>query len=262
MHLHRTAALALALLASAASAQWTNSYGYSFNNPVSASINQMVWDRINQGLLLKSMLKKKGYTDEQLKGLSNEQMVGLLGGAKKAAEESKAVPLTGASKFKPAGKRLLVGELASALTKEPEQQKVLREVFEQGIKGYEAEAGKEGFTNDLAGATAFFLGTAYYVFNNGTDPDGDGLTLVARQLQHVFDTPEVKKTPDADKQKLYELMIGMGTWLGVTWQVAVKENNAELQAKLKEAAGAVLKGYLKLEPSQVKITAAGLSVGR
>ena len=262
MRLNRTVVLAAVLAAQVASAQWTNSYGYSFNNPVSASVNQMIWDRINQGMLLRMMLKKKGFTDEQLKGLSNEQLLAKLGGAKKAAEESKTVQLGNASKFKPAGKRLLVNELATNLSKDPAQQKVLRELFEQSIKAFEAEASKEGFANDLAGATAFFLGTAYYVFHDGGEPDPDGLTLVARQLQQVFDTPEMKKAPDADKQKLYELLIGMAGWLGVTWQVAAKENDEALKAKMKETAGSILKGYFKLEPQQVQITAAGLSVAR
>jgi hypothetical protein len=256
----RVLLVAAVLTASASFAQYTNSYGYSFNNPISASVNQMTWDRLNQRLVLRVMLKKHGFTDAQLNGMSTDQMLASLGGAKQAAQESKALPATPASKFKPAGKRLLVPTLATSLSTDPEQQKVLRQVFEAGLKEYEKEAAREGLVNDLAGAMAFFLGTAWYVLHDGQDPDEDGLTLVARQLQQLFDTPEMRKIADAEKQQFYELLVGMATWLGVTWQAAAQSDDQALKAQLKDAANGIIKGYFKLEPSRVRITAAGLEL--
>ena len=249
-------------LASTALAQYTNSYGYSFNNPISSSINQMMWDKMNQRLLLRTMLKKKGFTDERLNQLSTDQMIASLGGSQQAADDAKKLPVAAATKFKPAGKRLLVADLAAALTKDAEQQKTLREVFAAGLKAYEDEAGKEGLSNDLGGAMAFFLGTAWFIRHDGQEPDENGLTLVARQLQQVLDTPELKKVADADKQRCYELLVGMATWLVVSWQQAAESGDGALKAQLKEAAGGVLKGYFKVEPSQVKITAAGLEIAK
>jgi hypothetical protein len=246
------------LTATSASAQYTNSYGYTFNNPISSSLNQMSWDRINQRLLLKSMLRKKGFTDAQLNAMSTDQLMASLGGAKKAAAESKSVPTSGASKFKPSSKRLLLPALAAALSKEPETQKALMSIFEAGMQGYAQEAGKEGLANDVAGALTFFLAAAMLVTNDGVAPDDDGLTIVARQLQQIFDTPEMKKVADADKQKFFELLVGMGSWLMASWQIAGQTNDEPLKAQLKEAARGVIKGFLKLEPSQVRITSAGL----
>ena len=120
----RLAVLALVLISPAAFAQYTNSYGYSFNNPISSTLNQMTWDRINQRLLLRSMLKKKGFTDAQLNAMSIDEMTANLGGSKQAAAESKKLPAPSATKFKPTSKRLLVPALAASLSKVPEQQKV------------------------------------------------------------------------------------------------------------------------------------------
>ncbi len=260
MHAHRLVAVAVALAATAAPAQYTNSYGYSFNNPVSATANAMFWDRMNSRLIYRMMLKKRGYTDAQLGQMSTDQMLEVLGGAKQAAVESKKLPAPPASRFKPSSKRLLVPSLVTAMTRDPEHQKALREIFAAGFQAYEAEAAKEGLSNDLAGAMAFFLGVAWMVSHDGQPPDDDGVTLVARQLQQTFDTPEMRKVADADKQQFYELLVGLGTWLLATWQTAEQAGDASLKATAKDAAAAVIKGYLKLEPSQVRIGPAGLEL--
>lgn len=255
-------ACAVALTAAPVGAQYMSSFGYSFNNPISATCNSLLWQKMNQRMLLRTMLKERGYTDAQLGQMSSDQMLAALGGAKQAAEACTKlpVPATAATKFKPTGKRLVVPALATALTEDKAQQAALREVFEAGLKAYEAEAGKDGLANDLAGAVAFFLGTAYLVFHDGEEPDGDGLTLLARGLQLTMDTPELKEVSAADKQKFYELLVSLSTWLGVTWQQAVQDGDEALKAQLKDAAAAALKGYLKLEPEKVRITASGLEV--
>ncbi len=256
-------AAAALLTAAPAAAQYTNSYGYTFNNPISASINSMMWSRLNDRLLYKSMLKKQGYGDAQLDAMSTSELeAALTGGAKKATGEAKKPAPPAAARFKPAKKRLLLTSLAAALTKDPAQQRALVEVFEAGLKAYEAEASKDGLANDLGGATAFFLGVAWFVFHDGQEPDSDGLTRVARQLQLLFDTPEVRKVADADKQRFYELLVGMGTWLGAAWQQASADGDEATKAQLKEAAAAVLQGYLKVEPSKIRITSAGLELDK
>lgn len=254
-------AAAVALTAAPASAQYTSAYGYSFNNPISASLNTMMWDRVNQRMLLKSMLRRHGFTDAQIDKMSSDQMLAALGGGKKAAQEAPK-PTAPATKFTPAKKQLLVPALIASLTKDKAQQQALKDVFDAGFQAYEAEAVKEGLDHDVAGAIAYFIGVAYLVYHEGQEPDDDGLTLFARQLQQSMDTPDLKKVASADKQKFYELLVGLATWLIAGWQTAVQTNDDAFKAQLKESAGGVLKGYLKLEPDQVKFTAAGLEVAK
>ncbi|MCC6332687.1 MAG: hypothetical protein IT380_01710 [Myxococcales bacterium] len=260
MQRFRIVAVLAVFTASTALAQYTSSYGYSFNNPMSAMANNFFFQNMNKRALLRSMLKKRGYTDEKLNAMTLDEMIAALGGTKKAVEASREVPAPTSTKFKPAGKRLLVPTLAASLSQDKAQQQALVELFEQGIKAYEQEAAKDGFVNDLAGAIAFFIGTAYFVFHEGQEPDEDGLTLFARQLQHAMDTPDLKKVGAADKQKFYELLVGMGTWLGVSYQHAARDGDEALKAQLRDAAGGVLKGYLKLEPSKLAFTANGLVI--
>jgi hypothetical protein len=250
-------ALASALLAPVLSAQYTNSYGYTFNNPISASANAMFWDKMNARLLYRSMLKKKGYTDEQLNAMSTEQMLALLGGAAGAPEAKKAIP--GApSKFRMSGRYELLPDLVKNLTPNAEYQKALLEVFIQGVQAYEKEAAPDGFDHDVAGAMTFFIASAYYVYRGGEEPNGDGTTFIGRAIQQNLDNPEFRRISDFDKQKFYEFMIGMGTYFIVAYKQAAGSDDLQTAGRLKSAAADVLKAYLKLDPMTVRITANGL----
>lgn len=250
----------LAVFAPAWSDQYTNSYGYSFNNPVSASVNSMFWDSMNSRLIYRMMLKKHGYTDAQLGQMSTDQMLAALGGKASAQTEAQKPVSNPATKFSPTGGSLLLPALTQSLTKDPEQQKALLEVFEKGVQYYEKEAASSGMGNDVAGAMAFLIASSYYVFNDGQDPNGDGLKIIALAIQHNMDTPAVRQIANADKQKFYELMIGLGTYLGVTYQLAVNSKEAAQVKALKGVAADALKGFLKLDPKTVRITANGLEV--
>lgn len=251
--------LVLLLAPALARAQYTNRYGYTFNNPISASCNALFWDKMNARLIYRMMLKKRGYTDEQLGQMSTEQMRAVLGGPSKPPPEAKRSQPGAATKFKPAGKRLLLPALASGLVQDPEQRKALLQVFEAGIKGYEKEARASGFASDVAGAMAFFIGVSYFVYR-GEEPNSTGLEHLAVALQRTLDTAAFRAIADSDKQKFYELMIGLGTFLGASHQQARASGDAELAEKLKQAAAEVLKGFLKLDPDKVRFTEAGLDV--
>jgi len=86
------------------------------------------------------------------------------------------------------------------------------------------------------------------------------LEIIGRALQQNLDTPEFRKIADADKQKFYELMIGLGTYLGAAFQQALAEKERGYVGQLKEVAADVLRGFLKLNPDAVRITAQGLEI--
>ncbi len=240
---------------------WSNSYGHHFNNPGSAYLDAMFWNRVNQNLMLRSMLVSKGVPKEKVRAMTDQQVLAALGGAKKAAEAAKPAPsAVPASRFKPSGQRLFLNELAAGLSKDPAQQKALRTVFETGINAYNAENAKEGLANDVAGGLTFLLGVSLLVLQDGAAPDDDGLLVLARQLQQAMDTPDLKRASDADKQKTFELLVGLGSFLFATWQQAAEAHDDAGKAAAKTLAASFLKEFLKLEPSKVHITATGLTV--
>lgn len=255
------ALLALLLLAAPARGQYRSSYGYTFNNPLSAFCNDLAWNDINARLSYKSMLKKQGYTDAQIEGMSTRRMIEILGGETRAAAASAgAKTAPGASLFKPAGKRLLFPVLAQRLASDADGRKALLEVFEAGMKGYEEGAAENGFVNDLAGAMAYFIGVGYFVIHDGEVPDEKGLDEVGFALRRSMDTPRVRGIADSEKQKFYELMIGLGTYFAAAFRQSVEGGDAKSAALIKEAANEGLKGFLGLDPSSIRITRAGLEI--
>lgn len=243
----------------AARAQYTSSFGYSFNNPISASCNTMLWNRVNARMVYRRILARKGYTDAQLGKMSSDQMRAAIG-VKGQAEATRS-PRTAATKFQPARRRLLLPALAQGLVKDRAQQRALLELFENGLRGYEKETRSSGYVNDIAGAITFFLGVSYVVYRK-EEPSNTGLELIARAVQQSLDTPQLARVPATDKQKFYELMIGLGTYLAVAHQQAVKDGDAAAAARLREVAADTLRRYLKLDPDRVRITAQGIAVSR
>jgi len=254
---------AIALSTAPARAQYTNSYGYSFNNPVSATANQYVWDGINRRLLLRMLLKKRGYTDAQLGRMSTAEMKTIIEGGASTAPTAKvaaAKTYPNASRFKPKKQRVLVATIVNNLVADPAQRTALIEMFDGSLKAYEVEARKIGFENDLAGAMAFFIGAAYMVHHDGLEPDEHGIELLAVGLREQMATAEFAKVSALDKQKFYELMLVLGTFLVVGHQQAVNDGDTATATSLKAAAGDALKGFLKLDPASFKLTANGLEL--
>lgn len=263
------AAAALLLMGSAcvaawsgpAHAQYTSSFGYSFNNPVSAAANSIVWSNVNGRMVYRRILARNGYTEAQISAMSTEEMrAAILRSGRAPAEVARSADHA-ATKFRPAGKPVFLPQLAQALTADREQQAALLELFGRGIAGYEQEAAKSGFDHDVAGAMTFFIGASYLV-HHGEEPHEDGMEMIARALQASMENREVRAIADADKQAFYELMIGLGTYLGVAYQQAREQGDRELADSLRVVATEALQGYLKMDPSRLRITAAGLQQAR
>ena len=251
----------LLLLAAPARSQYRSSYGYTFNNPVSAFCNDLMWNDINARQTYKALLKKKGYTDARIEGMSTKRMIEILGReAGAAAKTAAGRTAPGASLFKPAGKRLLFPVLAQSLASDAEGRKALLEVFEAGMKGYEEGAAENGFVNDLAGAMAYFVGVGYFVIHDGEVPDEKGLDEVGFALRRSMDTPRVRAIADSEKQRFYELMIGLGTYFAAAYRQSVEGGDAKSAALIKDAANEGLKGFLGLDPASIRITRAGLEI--
>lgn len=246
-------------IASAATAQFTNTYGYSFNNPTSATLNSLMWESMNSRLVYRVGLKRKGFTDAQLNNMTTEQlreayMTGKIPGKKPAAKPAATPPpATPATQFKPSGNRILMPKLVDSLTDNPEHRKALKDLFGQQLNAYDAEAKKAGLANDLSGAIAFFAGVTLQI-QDGKEPNEGGLKLLAKAIQLSMETPAVRKIPNAEKQKFNEFLVTMGNYL----LVAVDEVDDDTKAQMKQVASDVLKKYTGIDATKVKLTANGL----
>jgi len=252
-----------AIPAGAARAQHKSLYGVTFNNPVSASVNTMFWNQMSSHSLYRAMLKQRGYTDAQLGQLSTEQMRAALQGEKPAAAPAASrTPPRPATRFVPLPRRVLLPALVRSLTRDAQQQRAILQVLEAGIRGYEEEGKTTGWVNDVAGAIAYFVGATYLVYHDGESPSERGLDRLALALQQNLNTPQLSRAAAGDKQKFYELMIGLGTFLSVSYRQAAAAGESARTVELKRLAGETLKGFLKVDPETVRITEEGLVMAK
>jgi hypothetical protein len=277
--------------------QWSGAapFGISFNNPMSAFANSLMWQNTNASIAMREPLKNMGYSEDQIDHMSADEMIAALRGGKVAgsaapippaapvASPPPAVltfnpvvsttktqtakgelaglvfPVTTATKFVPAKKRLATKQLVSALSPDPAIQKTLNDVVEAGLKGYDQEAAADGLINDVAGSMAFFVGTCELISNDGKEPDPEGLALVARILQQQFENPKVKKVSAAEKQKMHEFLVGFGSIVLATYFASVETKDLVTISALKDGCNNFAKNMLKVDLTELEITGFGLA---
>lgn len=163
-----------------------------------------------------------------------------------------------ASRFTPAPKRIYAPKMAESLGENAEQKKAYMELFETGLKGFEAEAKKAGLSNDVVPALAFLIQTQWTIYNGGKEvPTGGDEKLIA-QLQGAFAGSDVEKASDAEKQTLYEYCVCTATLTLALYQLATQKNDKDALTAVRTAAGGLLKSVIGMEPDKVQITANGL----
>lgn len=254
---------------------WTNSYGNSFNNPTSALMNQFMWDDINKKSIYKPVLRKRGYTEEQLNNMSAYQMEQAIlgkGGAAPAGDGSAPPPNTppppqpqpqpqyvaGATAFIPTQNRMIVTPLLDQLVTDKSLRTSVGQAAYAAFQGWEALAKKSGLSNDVAGATAFLVAASYQVYS-GRQVSDAGMIAAANALRVQMSTPQMAQVTYADKQKFYEMMITIGTVIVMFNQQAINTRDAAGQAAVRKQAGEVLRSFLKLDPDSFTLTDQGFA---
>jgi hypothetical protein len=174
-----------------------------------------------------------------------------------AKPEPGKVPLT---RFKPTGKRTVIPKIVDQLGQDAEQKKALRQLFDEGMKAYEAEAKKEGFPNDVAAAVTFYVAANWSVYHDGKEPPEEATDTMIAQVQQLFDSPEMKQAKDADKEEFYEWCVAMGTLSMSLFQISKEGKDEKTLESLRASAGEALKNLLKIEPERINITEKGLEI--
>lgn len=242
-----------------------NSYGYFTTTPIQMSINQTNWHNMAQWNNLAVELRRRGYSDDDIKDLSFEQMQALVGkGAKpskpNATPAKPTKPATAAppaTRFKPSGKRPVLDSVVTALTTDKQQQQGLKTLFLSGIKAFEDASKEAKMPNDLAASMAYFVVAAYAL--EGETISDEASNLLSYGLQDTFNTPEMRKTTSAEKEAFSEFLVVMGTFLLASKEQLDAEADAETLKALRTTAGDVLKKFLELDIKQYKLTENGLA---
>lgn len=143
----------------------------------------------------------------------------------------------------------------------PAQRDQMAKAYVQAFGTYRQLEAKLGIpANDVAGAVAAFIAGNYMAYRGVEVPDDQYKRLVKQLRSALASSAAFSAATPADKQRLYEQMAMVGTFMAVAQLSFVRSPNPSAERNFRESAQANLEGALKVPAEQVRIDANGLSL--
>jgi hypothetical protein len=221
-------------LASVASAQWTNfDTGRTFNNPMSS------------------------YLDTVITGnMRTKAMAGYLAGGQDAEVVATVVPST----FAPRPERLLIGNLADAITDDAALRLELGEALELGMQAYEAFALDLGRPHDVGLAFTYFV-VVHYMLATFDEPPDEGADALLGAFDALLSTDEAfLASGDVERQSLYETLVGLAVFTTIGIEAGIESEDPELVQAFQELAAGFLESLLGAGIDRISFDASGLVI--
>lgn len=149
-------------------------------------------------------------------------------------------------------------QIANSLTANEPQRRAVLQLLQQGRQAFEQEASKEGFGNDLSAALALFLTQQWSIARGGAAIDETGSTRFAKKLRSALASPAMKTTKDAEKQALYEWLLGSSFLSAASWELGKSGGNEASLLQLRKAAGVSLQSLLGMNADGIEFGPEGL----
>lgn len=267
--------LVLLSLSPASSAQYQGAFGSSWNNPVSALSNAQMWNNINgmasRRAMLKASLRKYGCSDAQMNAmpLENELMLalsrkscgasGVGAGSLQASVSQHSSPASPARQvvppisFRPSGKRIVLPQVAAAITQDASEQQALTRLIGGGIDQFEAAERAKGSEYDLASAMSFFASISIHLQDPRTEINSSGADALTFALRESLG-PKAASIGNSDKQQLYEALLSFGMLFALSARTA----DAKTLAQLKQTSADVSRKLMGLDVGNYRFSADGL----
>lgn len=155
-------------------------------------------------------------------------------------------------KFTPGGDSGVANELADALGSNPQERAALAEAFTQLKQGYEAEVAKQGKSNNLAAAFAFFIAANVAAYRQSEMPSDRATELLFGELQAVIaGAPEFARMSNAEKQKMHDWLVLMGGFTLAGYADARQTGDAASLNTYRELADNLLRLVLGIDASKL-----------
>ena len=223
-----------------APAQYRDSLGTPWSNPISATMSTMIWNKINEATMYGTQNRRSGNSSTSR--------------ARPAQKEPEVVPayrLYPVVRFKSTGTRLKLQELVEAFGGTPQEKAETKELLTKILDKFDASAAAKGYPNDLALAFVSYIALNAHVYNQETEEMivslGQNIGLRDVLAESVRDNGSFDGLTDRQKQETYEAMVMMA---GITmhfYEEARKKNNVEDLKSCKVVAERNLK-YLGITP--------------
>ena len=221
------------------SAQYRDSLGSPWSNPISATMSTMIWNKINEMTMY---------------GTANRRNSGTSRRTTNTPQKPEVVPayrLYPPVRFKSTGTRLKLQEMVDAFGGTPQEKAETKTLLAGILDKYDAAAAAKGYPNDLALAVVSYIGLNSHVYNQRSEetilPFEQNIGLRDTFAESAVDNGIFKDLTDRQKQEMYEGLVMMG---GVTYhfyEEAKKKNNVEELKTCKLVAEKNL-GYIGIKP--------------
>ena len=157
-------------------------------------------------------------------------------------------------KFTPSGDSGVTKALADALGGTPEERAALAQAFAQLKQGYEAEVAREGKSNNLAAAMAFFIAANVMSYHQTEMPlDADMSKLMESLQQAMARVPAFAQMTGPEKQKMHDWLVCMGGFALMNHMEAKKRGDAQGLATMKQFAGYSMRLALGIEAKNLRL---------
>lgn len=185
-----------------------------------------------------------------------------------AARRPSAVPATPASDeqpsytdFRPTTGTDFVERFASALSSNPTEKELVRQLVSITRTEFEKEVAKRGRANNLAAALTFFVASTVTVYHDDPEPSDEAIDQLWDGLNGTLNgLPEMSKLTDAEKQEMYEMLVACGGLVLAGHMLSKEGGDASSAALYRQLAGELIKTVLKVDPENVRFNSGGLNI--
>jgi hypothetical protein len=233
------------------SAQWKDNMGGSWNNPTSASIGNIINDRLWNRVFAKARARDKARASTPAKTARVETPA--------QPEVSRKTPaqIDAAVRFRSTGTQLRTQAFADFLSDggTPETKKQMTAIISALLTEYEKAARAQGKPNDLALAT-----TAALVYNssiyNGTPEPEDARIMEIRDAmaELMVEDGTLGSMTDRQKQELYENLVICTMLAKVGYEEAQKTSDKATMASYRDLAGQTLTAVSGMSPEKINFS--------
>jgi hypothetical protein len=229
-------------------AQWKDNMGGSWNNPTSASIGNIVNDRLWNRVFAKARARDKSRNSAPAKTSRPEAPVADVGVSKKTPAQIDA-----AIHFRSTGTQLRTQAFADFLSSgSAETKKQMIEIISTLLTESEKAARAQGKPNDLALATTVALVSNSSIYNGTPEPEDARIMEIRDALAELMaEDGTFASMPDRQKQELYENLVISTMLAKVGYDEAKKTGDKATMALYRDLAGQTLQAVSGMPPEKV-----------
>ena len=233
-------------------AQWKDNMGGSWNNPTSASIGNIINDRLWNRVFAKARARDKARGSTPAKADKVETV-------SPEPEVSKKTPaqIDAAVSFRSTGTQLETQSIADELSagQTPETRKQMFTILSTLLTEYEKAARAQGKPNDLALATTAALVYNSSIYNGTPDPDDARIMEIRNAMAELMvEDGTLASMTDRQKQVLYEKLVISTMLAKAGYEEANKNGDKSTMSSYRDLAGQTLQAVSGMPPEKVNFS--------